>query len=169
MLAMVQTVANSPLPVLPACDDDHFLKSMRALSMLPRKADDELKGELRVALYRRMIGHHPREAISFLVERALAECDWFPTPAQCVTILTRWQRADDPVRLRNIAQSRARAELQFRFDETMESLRLRELDQDAIDSLSDYWKRIAEERGYLRIVDGQFVVRIEPPRPELEQ
>lgn len=166
-LAMVEALAKSPLPALPACDENHFLKSMRALSLLPRKADDELKGELRVALYQRMIGHHPREAISFLVEQALAECDWFPTPAQCIAIIGRWRRSDDPVRLRNVAQSRARAELQFRFDEILTRLESRSMNQAEIDALPDRMKRIGEERGFLRIVDGRFIIRREPARKAL--
>lgn len=161
-LAQMTDLANSPLPPLPRCDDDYFDKSMRAMSILPRRADDEVRGELRLHLYRRMIGHYPREAISFLAERALASLDWFPSPKQCLDILGEWKRNDDAVQRQASAQRLVRAEMQARFDDRLGALERRELDQQAIDALPLRMREIGVERGFLRLHDdGVFRVRAE--------
>jgi hypothetical protein len=152
-LSTMTELANSPLPALPRCDDDHFDKSLRAMSILPRRADDEVKGELRAHLYRRMIGHFPREAISFLAEQSLATLDWFPSPKQCLEILARWARNDEPVQRQAAAIRLVRAERQARFDDIMLALELRQLDQAAIDALPVKIRSIAAERGFLRLHD----------------
>lgn len=159
-LAQVEVIANSPLPALSRCDDGHFLKCMRSLAILPKRADSETSGELRTALYQRMLGHLSHDAISFLTENALATCQWFPTIAECNTIVARWQRNDAAVQRRARAEGRARAERQARFDEAMDALAGRTLDQLAIDALPERWKAIAAERCYLwRHPDGTYTVR----------
>lgn len=149
-LAAMEATANLPLAAPPRCDDDHFEKSMRALALLPRRADDDMKGELRIAIYRRMIGGYSKEAISFLAETALAELEWFPSPKQCLDILARWKRNDEAVHKQAMAGKLARAERQARFDDTMGALDRRELDQAQIDALPERMRDIAAERGFLR-------------------
>jgi hypothetical protein len=152
-LAEAERIASSPLTMLPRCDDDHFEKSLRAMSILPRRADDEVKGELRLNLYRRMIGHYPREAMSFLAEQSLATLDWFPSPKQCLDILARWVRKDADVQRQASALRMVRAERQARFDDVMRALERREVDQDGIDALSVNVRVVAAERGFLRLHD----------------
>lgn len=162
-LAAMASLASSPLPPLPRCDDDHFDKSMRAMSILPRRADDEVKGELRAHLYRRMIGHFPREAISFLAEQSLATLDWFPSPKQCLDILASWIRNDEAVQRKTAAARMVRSERQARFDAVLASLERRELDQGAIDALPQRMQIIGEERGFLRLHDdGVYRARAVP-------
>lgn len=152
-LAAAEALANSPLPILPPCDDDSFAKAMRSLSMLPRRGDDEATGKLRVAIYRRMLGQHSKEAIMFMTERAIATLDWFPTPKQCLDILAQWKRNDGDVHNRARAAAMVRDELRARFDDTMAALERRDLDQDQIDALSPRMRDIGVERGFLRLHD----------------
>lgn len=152
-LAAAQNLASLPLSPLPRCDDDHFEKSMRALAILPRKAEDDVRGELRFALYRRMIGHATKDAISFMVETALSELEWFPSPKQCLDILARWQRNDGEVQRRASAATMVRDEQRARFDDTLAAMERRELDQAAIDALPRRMRSIGAERGFLRLHD----------------
>lgn len=161
-LKAMEAIASAPLPAPARCPDDHFAKSMRALSMLPRRGDDETTGELRAAIYQRVMGHYPLEAIKFLTERALTELEWFPSPKQCLDILSRWKRNDEPLHRQIMAQKMVRAELTARFEENMVALAARELDQAAIEALPPMVRIIAAERGYLRLHDdGVFRVRHE--------
>lgn len=152
-LAQLVTVANSSLPVLPACDPEEFIKLMRSLTVLPSRGDDERKGRLRLSIYHRLIGHHPREAIAFMVERVLTTLEWFPSPKQCLDILAQWTRRDDAVRDQARAAAHVRHEMRARFDTTMRALELRELDQTAIDALPRAMRAIGAERGLLRLHD----------------
>lgn len=164
-LAEMEAVVNSPPPSIPSCDDDHFEKSMRALAILPRRAEDAITGELRFAIYRRMLGHFSRAAISHLVETALSTLDWFPTPKQCLAILEGWRDHDAVVHKHRttIAASAIRQERQARLNDVMGALDRRDLDQEQIDALPDQFKVIGAERGFLRLHDDG-VYRARPLR-----
>lgn len=166
-MAELEAVANEPLPRQEPCDAAHFAKCMRSLSLLPSRADDETKGELRLAIYQRMLGHNPNGAISYLVERALAELNWFPSPKQCLDILADWK---EPVskerRRRDIACNLIAGERRMRFEDAMYAMQARELHGDALDAIPERWKLIAVERGYLRLAPDGFIVRHEPKRDQ---
>ena len=124
--------------------------------MLPRRGDDDTTGELRVEIYQRMLGHFPNAAIRFLSATALAELEWFPTPKQCLDILGRWKRNDEPVQSRARAAAMVRDEHRARFDEIMGALERREIDDNEIGALPPRIVKIAAERGYLRLNDDGF-------------
>lgn len=148
-------VANSPPPNIPCCDDDHFEKSMRALATLPSRAEDDIRGELRFAIYRKLLGKYSKAAISHLVETALTTLDWFPTPRQCLAILGDWRERDVVAHKHRtaMAASAVRQERQARLGEVMDALDRRALDQEQIDALPDQVKEIGAERGFLRLHD----------------
>lgn len=152
-LAMMEDLAASPLPDLPACGDGEFAEQLRALTILPRRNDDELTGELRFAFYRRKLRAFPHEAIKFMVSTVLDELNWYPTIAQCLDILARWHRNDEQVHRKASAANLARAERRARFDDIMRSLERREVDQAGIDALPKNVRVIAAERGFLRLHD----------------
>lgn len=164
-MAELEAVANAPLPRPVPCDASHFAKCMRSLSLLPSRADDETKGELRLAIYQRMLGHHPNEAISYLVERALSELNWFPTPKQCLDILADWRApVSEDRRRRDLAIRLIAGERRLRFEDAMAALERRELDGEALDALPQRWKLIAVERGFLRDTHDGFQIRFDPVR-----
>lgn len=155
-LEAVEAIARLPVPALAPAPEDHFLRCMRTLRLLPTRTDDDLSGELRLALYRKHFGRQPAEALSFLVEHATLECRFFPTPQECKAILDRWNRTDGPWRAHQLAQHRARQERQARFDDVMRRFQLGEVTQEEADALPERWRRIAATRGFLRDADLQL-------------
>lgn len=162
-LAKAEQLANSPLPDLPRCDDGEFTDLLLALTILPRRADDQITAELRYAIYRRKLIGYPHDALKFMVSTVLDELSWYPTIAQCLDILGRWRRSDGEGQRRASAASMARAERQARFDEVMRALERREIDQDGIDALPISICVVGAERGFLRLHDdGAYRARALP-------
>lgn len=146
------------MPALTPAPEDHFLRCMRTLRLLPARGDDDLSGELRLALYRKHFGGRPAEALSYLVEHATLECRFFPSPAECKAILDRWSRTDGPWRAQRLALTRVTQERQARFDDAMSRMHRGEMTQPEVDDLPLRWKQIAATRGHLR-EDGTFALR----------
>lgn len=148
-------MANLPLAAPVPCDASDFAKLMRSLSILPSRADDEVTGKLRLGIYHRMMGQYPRAAIAYMVETALSTLDWFPTPKQCLEILSGWKdrEAVEHKHRTMMAASAVRQERQSRLNDVMEALYRRDLDQAQIDALPDQVKAIGAERGFLRLHD----------------
>lgn len=150
---MLEELASAPLPALPPCPDADFVELMRALTTLPRRADDDTTGKLRISLYHRKLGGYPHSALQFMVSTVLDELDWFPTIAQCKAILDRWERRDEAVHRKASAANLARSERRARFDDIMRALERREVGQAGIDALSETLRIVAAERGFLRLHD----------------
>lgn len=157
-LAAVEYIAQLPVPPVQPVTEPHFIWCMRTLTVLPSGGDDALTAELRIALYRKHFSRFPDAAWSFLVEHATLECRFFPSPAECRAILSRWNRTDGPWRASQLAQARARRERQERLDDLMRRFRMGEVTQDEADHLPERWKRIAATRGFLK-EDGTYALR----------
>ena len=56
-LEELATVAESPLPALLPCDGEEFTKLIMTMATMPRRADDDTTGKLRLAILRRVLGH----------------------------------------------------------------------------------------------------------------
>lgn len=111
LLARVQNIANSPLPPPIPCSETHLSKVLRVmLSVLPRRNADDVSGELFVGAYQRKLGHLPDDAISFIADRAMEQCRWFPTIAECLELLVGWYRSDAHARRKQLAAKLAGAE-----------------------------------------------------------
>jgi hypothetical protein len=168
-LAKMEELAAAPLPDLPPCGDGELAELLRALTILPRRNDDEVTGELRNAFYKRKLRPYPHDAIKFMVSTVLDELNWFPTIAQCLDILARWRRNDDAVHRRASAASLARAEHRARFNDIMRALESRELDQPGIEALPKALRDIGVERGFLRLHDdGTYRARPIPASKEAQ-
>lgn len=160
MMARVQEIARADLPRLSPCEADYLLGIVRSLSTMPRRADDDLSGELRLAHFKRDFGHYPRAAITFLHDTVRRECTFYPSPKECFEILDRWQRNDGAYKARELARQRVANERMARHADAMKSLEQRSLSQTEIDALPTNWKLQAVERGCLwRWPDGRFTVR----------
>jgi hypothetical protein len=161
-IAELQQAANLPLPAPPPpCDEDHFDKCMRSLSILPRKAEDQTTGALRAKLYGRLLGHFDRAAISYMTETALATCRWFPTPAECLEILAGHAGSAEQARKdRATAEARIRREMQQRYLDWLMRLRRGDMMQSEVDAAPERWCAVGETQGLLRKDgDGRFVLR----------
>lgn len=164
-LAALEKVAAAPLPTLPPCDSRHFDQCLRILvAALPRKGADDIGGELMVAAYRRKLGHMPLEQINFMTDQALEQCKWFPTIMECLEIASRWERRDEHVRQQSRAIALVGWEKQARMEDAMSAMDAGTITQAEIDALPPRWQSIAETRGYLRRVEGGYMLRA-PVRP----
>lgn len=160
LLARVEAIATAALPALSPCDETYFGRTLRAMdAALPKRSADDVSGELMLAVYRRRLGETPREAMNYLFNRVIDTCRWFPTVAECLEILAGWERSDELTQRRNMARSRVFTEKETRMREAMAALFAREMPQAEIDRLPEYWRKIAVERGYLRMDGEQFVAR----------
>lgn len=119
MLARVKAIATSPLPPLIPCSDSHFNKVLRTmLAVLPRRQTDDVSGELFVSAYKHKLGHLPVEAINYIADKALGQCKWFPTIAECLELLEGWRRYDVHTERKAAANKLMRHEDTVRFRET---------------------------------------------------
>ncbi|WP_156799835.1 hypothetical protein [Novosphingobium resinovorum] len=160
-LATAQAVAFAPLPAIAQADAQFLAQSLLMLDVLPRRRDDELGGKLRVRAYQIAIGVRPKDAIEFMVAEALRTCRFYPSTAECIAILSRWERSDEAVRVRREASAAVRHERQARFDEMMARLAAGEVEQAEIDTLPVSWLKIAETRSHLRREeDGRYTSRV---------
>lgn len=159
-LAQAQEVADMPLPAPePATDQQINQALLTLLAILPKRGSDAIAAALLCETYARKLRGYPKAQIDFLADRAMDQCKWFPTIAECIEIMGAWKRDDEFVRRKARAQSAVVWEKQARFDELMARLARGECDQGEIDGLSDACKRIGEERGYLRRDGDGYVVR----------
>lgn len=110
-LDRVKALAQSRLPEPIPCGERHFTQCLRVmLAVLPKRQADELSGELFVAAYQRKLGHYSDAAISFLADKAMERCQWFPTIHECLEILEDYRRYDEHVERRALAASIQRKE-----------------------------------------------------------
>lgn len=166
MLARVEAISRSPLPVLPSCDSRLFAQSLRMmLAVLPRRQADDLSGELFVAAYERQIGHYPDDAITYLCDQAIRSCKWFPTVAECLDILTGWRRSDAATERQWEARRLANREKNLRWQDDLAARRAETpppITQEAIASMTPELIRLGLGCGAL-VRDDEGNVRPAPP------
>ena len=161
----LKEVARLPLPREEPCDARHFGQCLRImLAVLPKRSQDDLSGELFVAAYQRKLGDRSNAAISFLADKAMERCQWFPTIAECLEILADYRRSDIVMtkwldvrhavsREENTRNLEAR---RFRHDRTPA------LTQADVDVMPDYLRRIGVASGAL-MVDDEGKTVLQPP------
>lgn len=121
---------------------------------LPTQNSDEVSGQMRTAVYARILGGYTKDALSYMTERVCRELDWFPTPRQCLAILADYR---PPASRKDKALLLCANHTQAKFDEWIETLR----NGGAVDldGKPERWLRIATERGYLRHTEAGYVTR----------
>jgi hypothetical protein len=118
---------------------------------LPSKNVEEQSGQMRTAVYARILGGYTKDALSYMTERVCRELDWFPTPRQCLEILADYRpRATK----KDIALRICAKHTQARFDQWIAALRTGG-DAD-IEGVPDGWLEIAETQGFLRFNEGVY-------------
>lgn len=133
-------------------------KHLEYLSVtLPRQATDNESGKKRTAVYARMLRGYSSAALAFMSERAFETLDWFPTPHQCLEILREYPGVASE---RDVALSFCQAFWQGRMDAFMTMLREGAADDHDVAAVPEQWRRVAMERGHLRLMDdGTYVIR----------
>lgn len=135
LLQRVQAIADAPLPDPQPCDEAHFAKCMRVmLAVLPKRGSDDVSGELFVNAYARTLRRWPADAMSFLAEKSIERCKWFPTVSECMETLSEYRRDDEWTQRRAKARQIARNERYARMPK-MESSGRRPMTQQEVDNL----------------------------------
>ncbi len=152
------------MPAPEPCTERHFNQCLRILlAALPKRNSDEVSGELLISAYQRKLGSFCRDQISYLSDKALERCEWFPTIAECLAIIGEWKRNDEALRLQERAKGVVLWDRQRRFDDVMCQLADGSYSQDQIDAMPDSWKVVGETRGYLWANDdGTYSPRVGP-------
>lgn len=140
LLARVQDIADAPLRPLEPCSERHLSQCLRVMqAVLPKRNSDDVSGELFVAAYLRKLVEHPHEQISYLADKAMERCHWFPTIAECFEIMAEWRRDDDAVQRRRQAYGLAARERSRRAEDARRdagsSWGAPEITQEAIDTM----------------------------------
>lgn len=116
----MREIASSPLPALPPSDERHFNQCIRIMSAaLPKRAVDDVSGELLLGIYQRQLGAYSNEEISFLTDQATRTRKWFPTIAECIEIIGKWRRDDEALRRKFKARDLVAAEERKREQERL--------------------------------------------------
>ena len=148
-LALAMPIENIPVETRELAKQLQFIEAT-----LPSKNTDEQSGQMRTAVYARILGGYTKEALSYMTERVCKELDWFPTPRQCIEILDAYTpRASKKDKALQICANHTQA----RFDEFIMSLRCGEPVE--LKDKPERWLRIAETQSYLRLLNGEFTVR----------
>lgn len=159
-LAVALAASKAQLPALALPDNQFLAKCLRMMTTLPRRKDDSVTGLLRVRAYQLAIGGFPCLALEYLVTEALRTCKFFPSTSECVDILRGWQRNDGALRAKRAAEHAVRQERQARFDDALRRLTTGDCTQAEVDALPAGWKAIFETRGFLRLHDGAYTLRV---------
>lgn len=166
-LCRVRDIANAPLPPEPAADPRHFGQCLRILlAVLPKRSQDELSGELFIAAYQRKLGHFSNAGMSYLADKAMDKCQWFPTIAECLEIMEGYWRQDDLWQRRNFARELDQRERSARNREELAARRIEhaKMTQADVDVLPEGLKRIGLRAGYL--IEGEDGRVLLTPEPE---
>jgi hypothetical protein len=143
------------------------------LAALPKRSQDDVSGELLIAAYQRKLGHLSAPQLSFIADKALGECRWFPTIAECLDMLEDYRRYDDLVKRQSMAahicntEHRARREDENKWQET----RSHAMRQSDVDAMTDQIKRIGLACGALVKGDDGIVRphRLAPEGPIVDE
>jgi len=148
------------VPALPKPNPEYLAKCLATLlAALPRRSSDEVSGELLFAAYRRKLSDLPDAQITFMTDRALERCEWFPTIAELLTIAGEWKRSDRAMREYLHAEGRLRWAAQERYERLMADIAARRLTQEQINDLPERIKQAAYTYGHLHRDSGAWGYR----------
>ena len=140
-----------PTEHIPAAPSELAKQLQFIRATLPTQNTDEVAGQMRTAVYARLLGGYTKDALSYMTERVCRELDWFPTPRQCLAILEDYRpRATRKDKALAICAKHNQA----RFDQWIAALRTG--GKADIEGVPDGWLQIAETQGYLRFIDGKY-------------
>lgn len=123
---------------------------------LPSRAMDTDAGRMRTAVYARLLGGYTNDALAFMARTACTTLDWFPTPHQCLEILKGYT---PPISASERALRLCSSYSQARFEEWLARLSAGEMSQSEVDAANERWRKIAWERGLLRLDGNRLVIR----------
>lgn len=121
------------------------------LATLPRRQADDVSGELFVAAYERQLGHLNKSQVNYLLDKALQNCRWFPTIAECLELIEGWRRNDEHTERRFKAKMLVAKEDDARRDDTYEwcEKSMMNMTQSFVDGLPPTLQRVGLKCGAL--------------------
>lgn len=119
---------------------------------LPRQTADDETGEKRTAVYARLLGGYPNDALAFMSRKACETLNWFPTPKQCLDILATYRA---PATEKEQALTLCHRFWQGRFEDFIALLKAGTATQADVDAVPMQWRKIAMERGHLRWIEEE--------------
>jgi hypothetical protein len=146
------TISDKPIPATNA----EFAALFEYIGAMPSKSDDFDMGRKRLVIYRRMLGSYSLPALQFMSHEVFARFTFFPSVAQCLEILREYR---EPPTVKDRVTAICQQSAQIRFERFAEALKDKQ-DQDWIDAHPAQWRRVALERGLLRLQSGRMVQRI---------
>lgn len=159
----VNAIAYCRLPPELAAPREHLNKCLRfMLAALPKRSQDDVSGELLIAAYQRKLGHLSVAQLSYIADKALGECKWFPTIAECLDMLESYRRNDDMVQRQAFAARIYNREIEACDNDrrTWDNARAHFMTQEQVDAMTDQVKRIGVACGaLLRGDDGKITPR----------
>ena len=155
--ALVARIAEGPPPALPIATEDDVRKligTMAGTLKAARTSTDE--GRLKLAVYKRMLGHLPLAALQHATHRVLATLEWMPTPAEILKLAEGYCGPE------KLAHSRARRLYRDRrqrlFEERCKAIRSNAFPVDQLHTLTDQEIQIGiTSRTLLRELDGTVI------------
>lgn len=157
--ALVEAFANAPVPVSPIATEhelDKLIGTMAATLKAPRTSLDQ--GKLKLAVYRRVLGHLPISTLQRIAEEAVRTLEWFPTPAELLKMAEGRTTPEANAHARAAWMVRDRR--QRLFDETLARIERRELTPEELQSLDRFTASVAETRAHIITrVNGERVYR----------
>lgn len=131
-----EAVMCAPLPPLTPTDAKHFAACMVSLSILPRRADDDVKGEVRHRIYESCLNHLPRAQLDWVTQQWIKTQKWFPQVSELLDLARKWERRDASTRCKVSARHLLEADAAHRPG----SGPARPLTQDDVDGWSGPWR-----------------------------
>jgi len=133
---------------------------------LPSKVVDKQTAQMRVAVYMKILGKFSNAAIAFMARRACETLEWFPTPSQCLAILNTYVGAPGE---KQQALQFCQQFWQQRHNAFLASLAAGDATDAQVAEVPEQWRKIAVEKGYLRLLDdGSYIIRHRPAPTEPE-
>lgn len=148
--SLVARIAAGPPPALPTVTDDDMRKligTMAGTLKAPRSSSDE--GRLKLAVYKRMLGHLPLAALQHATHTALATLEWMPTPAEILKLAEKFTAPERFAHAR--AQRLARDRRQRIFEETLRNCKDHTLSHDELQALPDHVAQVAQTQASIII------------------
>lgn len=165
MMESLRAVISCPVPEQVPCTEEYLSKALMGMAaVLPRQGKDAASGALMMKQYQLKLGKHPKGAIDYLWSKAVDRLQWFPTIAECNSIISEWvSKAQEIGHAKSAAGARLERETSLRFRDAMDVLRFKTATQADVDYLPAAWKKHAVALGRLwELTDGTHI-----PRPDM--
>lgn len=170
-LDKLKTYASIRIPDAEPCPRHKFFELMTSLrSAMPSQNRTPEADRMQAEMYFRQLSSFTFQQIHDMVDAAARECEFFPTIARCLEILTGIPARNELAEKQRKVRERIfreynlrRFETQEAFDTAMRRIANGQCDQSEVDAMPEPWKLAAVGYGYLRPPnDGVFEIRPMP-------